>query len=207
MATSGAATRTRILDAAQALVFEHGFAGTSLDSVLARTGLTKGAFFYHFRNKAELGQALIERFAAKEISELDRTLQRAEALSEDPLQQVLIFVGLLKEPLEALSAPAPGCLFAAYLYQPGEFAPEVTAVAATTLGEWRQRLSAKFVAIAARHPPARPVDPDALADHLTVTVEGAYILSKAFGDAGLPARQVALYRRFLEDLFVGTAPS
>ncbi len=206
MTKSGAATRTRILDAAQALVFEHGFAGTSLDSVLARTGLTKGAFFYHFKSKADLGHALIERFAARDIAELDRTLRRAEALSEDPLQQVLIFVGLLKEPLEALSAPAPGCLFAAYLYQPGEFAPEVTAVAATTLGEWRRRLSEKFAAVAARHPPARPVDPDALADHLTVTVEGAYILSKAFGDAGLPARQIALYRRYLEDLFAGSAP-
>jgi len=207
MAKSGAMTRERILDAAQALVFEHGFAGTSIDSVLARTGLTKGAFFYHFKSKAELGQALIERFAGQEIALLDGTLQRAEALSEDPLQQVLIFIGLLREPLENLSTPFPGCLFASYLYQPREFAPEVTAVAATTLGEWRRRLTQKFAEVAARHPPARPVDPESLADHLTTTFEGAYVLSKALNEAELPARQIALFRRFVEDLFSGAARS
>lgn len=207
MARSGAATRERILDATEAMVFEHGFAGTSLDSVLARTGLTKGAFFYHFKSKAELGQALLERFAERDIALLQRNLERAEGLSDDPLQQLLIFVGLLKEPLEALTAPAPGCLFAAYLYQSGEFGPEVMAVAADALGEWRRRLSAKFAAAAVRHPPVRAVDPDALADHLTVTVEGAYVLSKGLNEAGVPARQLALYRRFLEDLFSGEASS
>ena len=56
MARSGAATKEKLLDAAEALVFDHGFSATSLDKVIALAGVTKGAFFHHFERKAELGR-------------------------------------------------------------------------------------------------------------------------------------------------------
>ena len=56
-------TKASILDAAEALILDHGFGATSVDAVVARAGITKGAFFHHFPSKAELGRALIERFA------------------------------------------------------------------------------------------------------------------------------------------------
>ncbi|NIV21718.1 MAG: TetR family transcriptional regulator, partial [Gammaproteobacteria bacterium] len=41
MARSGAATRENLLDAAQALIFDHGFSATSVDKVIERAGVTK----------------------------------------------------------------------------------------------------------------------------------------------------------------------
>ena len=203
MARSGEATRERILDATEALVFEHGFAAASIDKVLEQTGLTKGAFFYHFKSKAELGRALVERYALRDRQLLEETMARAEKLSDDPLQQILIFVGLLREPLERLVEPSPGCLFASYAYQPLAFDDAIAALAADTMRAWRGRLEAKFARALAQHPAQGAIEPGSLADHLLAIIEGSYVLSKVLADAGLPARQLAHYRRYVEALFQG----
>lgn len=203
MSRSGEATRERILDATEALVFEHGFAAASIDKVLEQTGLTKGAFFYHFKSKAELGRALLERYARRDTQLLEDTMARAEKLSDDPLQQILIFVGLLREPLERLAEPAPGCLFASYAYQRMAFDADIAELAAAAMLTWRGRLAAKFARAVEQHPPRSAVEPGSLADHLIAIIEGSYVLSKVLGDAGLPARQLAHYRRYVEALFRG----
>lgn len=207
MAKSGAATKERILDATEELVFEHGFAATSLDSVLERAALTKGAFFYHFRNKADLGYALIERFAARDLEFLESTMQRAERLSSDPVQQLLIFVGLVVDPFEALAEPASGCLFASYIYQRLEFPDTVAKIAAASVLKWRALILEKLMAIAEGTDLDPDLDLEALADQLTVVVEGSYVLSKVLSDPGLPARQLRHFRRYLELLLLpGRAP-
>jgi TetR/AcrR family transcriptional repressor of nem operon len=207
MTKSGQSTKERILDATQELVFRHGFAATTIDNLLERTGLTKGAFFYHFKNKAELGEALVRRYAARDRAMLEEAMQRAEKLSDDPLGQVLIFVGLLMESLENLTAPPQGCLFAAYLYQPLEFVPGIAKVAEETLLEWRNRLVAKFDAIGQPGAGASPVDFTGLADQLLAVMEGSFVLAKGLDDAQLPLRQLDHYRRYLQLLFKAQAQS
>ena len=189
MPRSGEATKEKILDATETLVYQHGFAATSLDNVLETAGLTKGAFFYHFKNKAELGRALIERYAVRDVAILEDTMGRAEKLSDDPLQQMLIFIRILKEPMDEMTEPAPGCLFASYTYQPKEFAPEIAEVASETLLKWRISLAEKFAAISETHSIAPPVHFESLADHLLAVIEGSYIISKVFKDPGVPGRQ------------------
>ena len=51
------ATREDILDAAQACFHEYGVAGTSLAMIGTRAGYTRGAVYWHFRNKIEVLEA------------------------------------------------------------------------------------------------------------------------------------------------------
>ncbi len=53
------ATRLNILQKAFELVYEKGYQTTSIDDILATTQVTKGAFYYHFKNKDEMGIAII----------------------------------------------------------------------------------------------------------------------------------------------------
>ena len=79
MATrAGEATRTKIMDASERLILGQGFAATSIDEIIGRVGITKGAFFYHFPSKNALAMALIERFAEADLSNLHTSLERAE---------------------------------------------------------------------------------------------------------------------------------
>ncbi len=53
--------RNGLLDPAAEEFAAHGFAGASLNRVLARAGLSKGAFYYYFDDKADLLAAVLER--------------------------------------------------------------------------------------------------------------------------------------------------
>jgi TetR/AcrR family transcriptional repressor of nem operon len=58
-------TRSRILDAGERLVQVRGFNGFSYADVAAELSLTKASLHYHFPSKAELGEALIARYAER----------------------------------------------------------------------------------------------------------------------------------------------
>ena len=53
-------TRSKLLEAGFQEVYEHGFRSASVDSILARAGVTKGALYHHFPNKVALGYAIVE---------------------------------------------------------------------------------------------------------------------------------------------------
>jgi len=54
------ATRLNILHKAFELIYVNGYQTTSIDDIIATTKVTKGAFYYHFKTKDEMGVAIIE---------------------------------------------------------------------------------------------------------------------------------------------------
>jgi TetR/AcrR family transcriptional repressor of nem operon len=52
-------TRINLLQKAFELIYQKGYQSTSIDDIIATTQVTKGAFFYHFKNKEEMGLAII----------------------------------------------------------------------------------------------------------------------------------------------------
>lgn len=54
-----AATRLTILQKAFELIYSKGYQAASIDDILATTQVTKGAFYYHFKSKDEMGLAII----------------------------------------------------------------------------------------------------------------------------------------------------
>jgi len=59
-ADRAAETRRRILDTAAAVFAEHGYLGTSLNQLIAATGLAKGGFYFHFPSKEALALACLQ---------------------------------------------------------------------------------------------------------------------------------------------------
>lgn len=53
-------TRSEILQAAFSEVYRNGFRAASVNDILARTNVTKGAFFHYFPTKSDLGYALTD---------------------------------------------------------------------------------------------------------------------------------------------------
>jgi TetR/AcrR family transcriptional repressor of nem operon len=53
-------TRQKVLDAAFAEFYRHGFQGGSLNRIVQSAGVTKGALFHHFAGKRELGYAVVD---------------------------------------------------------------------------------------------------------------------------------------------------
>ena len=195
-------TRARILDAAERLILEVGYTATSVDRIIAEVGVTKGAFFYHFKTKHDLARALVQRNAASDLARLDAYAARARELAADPLQSLLVFIGLYGEMVEAMADdPNPGCLFASFCYESGQFDAEVLRPLEDVIVGWRVKLADWLREAAAAHPPVRKIDPESLADLLTVIFEGAFVLVRSTGDQRAFATQLRHYRSYLELLF------
>jgi TetR/AcrR family transcriptional repressor of nem operon len=194
-------TRERILDAAQALILDHGYGSTTVDAVVGRVGITKGAFFHHFGSKSDLALALVERYAQLDREHLEHHMERARKLASDPLQQLLILIGLYEEDFEALAEPFPGCLFASYIYENKLFDAKTIEVLRGSTLMWRRVALEMLQRVAAVHPPRVPVDLESLADLFYALTEGSFIMTKTLGDKTLLARHTRHLRTYLELLF------
>lgn len=201
MANKGAQTKERIMDSAQALILDLGYGGVSIDQVISKLDLTKGAFFHHFKNKSELARALIERYADRGVTLLEDNLARARRLSDDPLQQFLIFIGLYEEIFEGLTEPFEGCLIASYVYELQQFDDDLKPIIILEF-EFSRREIVKLIAeISEKYPPKTAINPTALADMFMSTFEGAFVLSKSLDEPNITAEQLRLYRSFITLLF------
>ena len=78
-------TRTRLLDAAEELFLRNGLSHTSLHDIAQAAGVTRGAVYWHFKDKAELFNAMMDR-ATMPFEKTRITL--CDDLRRDPLGQI-----------------------------------------------------------------------------------------------------------------------
>ncbi len=76
-------TRARLVKNAFREIHAHGYAGASLDRILANSGVTKGALYHHFKSKADLLHAVIDEAIHPMVTE--RWLA-ALSVSDDPIR-------------------------------------------------------------------------------------------------------------------------
>jgi AcrR family transcriptional regulator len=201
--SKGEQTRERILDIAEHAVLHKGFAGTSLDEIIAEAGLTKSGFFYHFKDKNDLAKALLQRYLDNEWAVFDQLFAQADDLSDDPLHSFLIFLKLFADMMGDLPNGHPGCIVASYVYQDHLFSRDVRELSTEGHMIWRRRFRARLDAIAERYPARIDVDLDDIADMLSAVADGGIILSKSLKDPGILARQILLCRQFVKLVFLG----
>jgi TetR/AcrR family transcriptional repressor of nem operon len=172
MPRDGSATRQRILDTAERLVIDNGFAATSVDQVIAESGTSKGAFFHYFDSKTALARALVDRYAAANIGHLDRAVAQVTAETDDPVARVIAFLRVFEDGADELMAAQSSCLYVSVL----------TERQLASSGTWDQ------------------ISRAVLADHVFVTFEGAFILARSMNDAGHMRAQLRVLRQLLEAL-------
>jgi len=197
----GNVTREKILDVALRLVMDRGYGGMTLDAVIEEAGITKGTLYYHFDGKAALARAMVERFVEADLTHYWNLEERAQKLSKDPLQRMLIAVGLAIEELSDPELAPNGCLYASFCYQSGLLEPQIHEIVRDALRFWREKLGARFREIMQLYPPKIDVDPDALADQFTSAFEGGFVMARGLDEPDQLVKALEHYRNYLELLF------
>lgn len=193
--------RERLLDLAEKLVLQKGFAATSIEELFAGVGITKSGFFYHFKDKSDLARALMQRYLEDNERLLNEIFARAAELHDDPLHSFLIGLKLFAEMMAKVHDVHPGCIAASVTYQDQLFDQEVRALSTEGMLAWRRRFRAHLDRIVERYPPKIEVDLNSLADMMSALADGGIILSKTLKDAkSLPA-QIMHYRNYIRLLF------
>jgi AcrR family transcriptional regulator len=196
-------TRERILAVAESAVLAKGFAGTSIDEIIAAVGITKSGFFYHFKDKGELAKGMLLRYLEQDRVVLDELFRRGDELHSDPLHGFLVGLKLFAEMFADLPQAHPGCLAASFAYQDQLFNREIHALNSEGILAWRKRFRERFEAIAEKYPPRQDVDFDALADMAATLVEGGLVMGRMLNDATVLPQQILLYRDFVQTIFMG----
>ncbi len=201
MSRKGEIAKENILTASKALVMRKGFAGTSVDDILREAGVSKGAFFHHFKSKADLTEQLMRWYAAKDIAMFREFMAKAEAVHEDPMDQLMHCLTEFETYLSDPDNPPRGCMYALYTYEDDHFENNLKDFVADTLQTWTAMYIRKFQEVIDRYPPARPVTARQLAEMFIAVIEGGLILQRAYGREGLTTRQSRQFRDYLGLLF------
>lgn len=199
MPRDGTATRERILDTAERLMTDQGYNATPVDQVIAESSSSKGAFFHHFRSKADLALRLVERYVASDLAHLDAGLSAVAGL-EDPAARVVAFLRFYEDGADELMSEQSGCLYATVLAEREFTGSDINALVAKATLAWRAALVDLLrPAIAARRP-GLDIDVEALADHLFTTFEGGFILCRTLETPSAMGGQLRVLRQLVESL-------
>ena len=195
--TEASSTRSRLLEAATVLMLEKGFAATSVDEVCVRARLTKGAFFHHFEDKADLAGALVERWSEARKAGHARLF----GSHEDPLRRVLDYadgVGRLAEDGSLLK----GCLIATFA-QELQGVPSVRMACERGLADWVDQLGREVALTKERHRPGTRLDPTVTAEAFVAHIAGAILFARTGSGAAPIRRAVEKFKREMRREFEG----
>ena len=194
-------SRERILASAEEIILQKGFSATSIEDILDKAAITKGGFFFHFGDRGELARALVERYLVADEAFFGALFEQADDLSEDPLQQLLIFLKLLAKAMSEMESTHPGCLVASFTYESQQFDDSIRALIKTGILSWRHMIAQRLDAIGKRYQPVSEIDREALADMFTSNFEGGIILSRILQNNKYLVDQILAYRDHLRLVF------
>lgn len=179
-------TRQQIVDVADRLFYEHGFEATSFADIAKDVGLSRGNFYYHFKTKDEILDAVI----ARRVSNTRAMLDAWEQAAPSPAERIRSFVHILianRTKIMAHGCPVGTlCNELAKLDHP---AKDGAALLFTLFRDW---LARQFAAL------GREADADALSLHILMRSQGVAALATAFRDEDFIRREVADMEAWLQ---------
>ena len=189
--------RSRMLDAAMQMVREKGYSATTVDDICGAAGVTKGAFFHHFKSKEDLGVAVAGHFA-----------QMAEQLFggapyhelADPLDRLLGYIdfrtAILTGPIAEFT-----CLFGTMVQEAYDTHPAIRQACATYIVRHADRLAEDIAAAKALYAPDATWSAESLGLYTQAVLQGSFVLAKAKGGPEVAQDCVAHLRRYIGQLF------
>ena len=189
--------RTKLLDAALTVVRTKGYAATTVDELCEAAGVTKGAFFHHFRSKEALGVAAADYWAETTGAFFEAAPYHDH---EDPLDRILAYVDFRKAIIQG-ELPAFTCLVGTMVQETYETHPSIRDACGASITGHARTLITDIEA--ARD--AYCIQPDwtaeSLALHTQTVIQGAFIVAKATGDARAAIESIEHLRRYIALLF------
>lgn len=195
--TSKVTARRKILEAALRVIRTQGYAATSVDDLCEAAGVTKGAFFHHFKSKDDLAVAAADHWADWTGQLFAHAPYHAHA---DPLDRVLGYIEFRRSILDR-PLPEFTCLLGTMVQEVYGTSPEIREACARAITGHAAKLEADIRAAIDNRRLQPEWSAESLALYTQAVLQGAFILAKAKGGSAVAADCVDHLRRYVELLF------
>jgi TetR/AcrR family transcriptional regulator, transcriptional repressor for nem operon len=189
--------KDNMLAAALSVIRSKGYAATSVDDLCAAAGVSKGAFFHHFKSKEDLAVAAAERW-----SQMTGDLFAAAPYHKhaDPLDRVLGYIDFRKALLTG-ELPQFTCLVGTMVQETYASNPAIRDACARSISNHVAKLEEEIRAALAKRRISPSWTAASLALYTQAVLQGAFIIAKAKGNAEDASACVDHLRRYVELLF------
>ncbi len=192
-------TREKILQAAARLFALKGYHDAKLEEVLDAARVSKGAFFHQFRDREDLGFAVLDWH-------MDRRRQLLDALEQelspdeqaDPLQRVFRRLDAIREMVRRREGCKGGCIIGNMSTALSDCHEGFRKRLAECLDEMAEEFLPDLEAKARQGRVKRQTDARELARYIVTVVEGAIMQGRTLGDAELLPRHLAYLKEHLK---------
>ena len=189
--------RQDLLAAALSLIRAKGYSSTSVDELCAEAGVTKGAFFHHFRSKEALAVAAANHWSEVTDAFFETAPYHAH---DDPLDRVLGYLDFRKALLRGEIAEFT-CLVGTMVQEAYGTSPAIRAACEASISRHAARVAADIAAAVKHHRIRADWTAEGLGLHTQAVLQGAFVLAKAKGGTAVAAASVDHLRRYIELLF------
>ncbi|HYD86090.1 MAG TPA: TetR/AcrR family transcriptional regulator [Vitreimonas sp.] len=187
-------TREEIVAAADDLFYRQGFEHTSFQDIAEAVAISRGNFYYHFKTKDEILDAVIER----RLAGTRAMLERWELAGADPIARIRRFVEILL--VNRAKIKRHGCPVGTLCTELAKLAHPSQAGANALFTLFRTWLRRQFVLL------GRKADADELALHILARSQGVAVLANAFRDEKFLRHEVRLMSEWLAGVAAGADP-
>ena len=187
-------TRDHIIEAADRLFYRQGYEHTSFSDIADVVRISRGNFYYHFKTKDEILDAVINA----RLASTQKMLEQWEIEGKEPADRILSFIHILignRTDIKRYGCPV------------GTLCTELAKLNHASQGEanklftlFRTWLRRQFTLL------GRKADADELAMHLLARSQGVAILASAFHDETFIKQEVALMCDWLKACMKNAAP-
>ncbi|MEQ8695782.1 MAG: TetR/AcrR family transcriptional regulator [Bauldia litoralis] len=190
---NGKTTRNNIVDAADDLFYRHGYEHTSFADIAAVVQISRGNFYYHFKTKDEILDAVI----GVRLAETRAMLAGWEDAGETPEDRIRGFIHMLID--NRADIRRYGCPVGTLCTELAKLNHGALDQANALFTLFRSWLRKQFRAM------GHKADADPLAMHLLAQSQGVATLANAFGDEAFIRREVARMDAWLDSIAAGAA--
>jgi TetR/AcrR family transcriptional regulator, transcriptional repressor for nem operon len=191
------ATRQKLLGAAFEEIYRRGYQAASLDIILSRAGVTKGALYHHFTDKHELGLSVVDEIISGFL--LDRWLGPLQSADGDPLEALVTTFRHRARSVEAEEVEL-GCPLNNIAQEMSPLDPEFRRHIEAAFGAWRRGFARALQRGQERGTVRKDIDAKKVANFLVAATEGSYSIAKSAGSRAMLRSNFENIAGFLETL-------
>jgi TetR/AcrR family transcriptional repressor of nem operon len=180
-------SRTRLLEAATKMTYRYGFDHTALADIAKEAKVPLGNVYYHFKTKAEIGHAIVERRMAHFSTQLEE-LNKLDS----PKERLCGFVQIkidMRDELARSGCPV-GTMCSELHKHRGPVATKATVLFATALS-W---METQFKAL------GKGAESRQLAVHLLSATQGVSVLAHTFNDPRMITAEAKRLKEWIRSL-------